>query len=52
MTKERGEGSVWPHSDARTFVGLEYLILCRLERKIDEENAKQVKDTTDAEASF
>lgn len=37
MTKERGEGSVWPHVDASTFAGLEYLILHRLERKLEDE---------------
>jgi len=37
VMKERGEGSVWPHVDAKTFAGLEYLILSRLERKIEDE---------------
>jgi len=35
--KERGEGSTWPNVDAKTFAGLEFLLLARLERKIEDE---------------
>lgn len=37
MTKERGEGAPWPCNDAKTFAGLEFLLLSRLERKIEDE---------------
>jgi hypothetical protein len=35
--KERGEGAAWPNGDAKTFSGLEFLLLARLERKIADE---------------
>jgi len=37
VTRERGEGAPWPSSEAKTFAGLEFLLLARLERKIEEE---------------
>lgn len=43
VTKERGEGGVWPNGDAKTFTGLEYLLLNRLERKIEDEERDEAR---------
>ncbi len=43
VMKERGEGSVWPHADASTFAGLEFLVLHRLERKIEDEERDEAR---------
>lgn len=37
VMRERGEGGIWPCNDAKTFSGLEFLLLHRLERKIEAE---------------
>lgn len=37
VCKERGESANWPNVDAKTFAGLELLLLMRLERKIEAE---------------
>jgi hypothetical protein len=43
VTKERGEGSPWPVVDAKTFAGLELLLLHRLERKITDEISDEAR---------
>lgn len=37
VVKERGESGQWPTNDAKTFAGLELLLLSRLERKLEQE---------------
>lgn len=48
IVKERGEGGTWPCVDAKTFAGLELLLLARLERKLQDE----VRDEARQEVFF
>lgn len=41
--KERGEWASWPNSEAATMVGLELLLLNRLDRKLEDEAQREVR---------
>jgi hypothetical protein len=45
VSRERGEGSPWPTTEAKTFAGLELLLLHRLERKITDEIADEARSS-------
>jgi len=52
VMRERGEGADWPNIDSKTFAGLEFLLIRRLERKLTDELIDEERAAADQQRLF